>query len=257
MKKYILSILSVYLLLSLDLRAQYSDEDISQSRDTIVDCKGYRVRVQILDYKTFRNLENKYAPLTKDSEPIEELERVEELLGSAYILSYEKKSYNSDDGIGYYYTINFVEKKGVYRRMSFLEHEGFQAYFPKEKIFLYFGGHSSDEAFFIESGESAYNPKYSATQKDGKYRLSGLHNGQEGIDGEIQLKDEKTGKYNAIFTMEEFARSLQVSVWDLYFWKTQFWHKNTLYMCAGYGNYLEKEKDWDRNNTFIAFIFLD
>lgn len=256
MKKYILSILSVCLLLCIDLRAQYSDEDIFQSRDTIVDCKSYKVRVQTLDYSSFKKLEEKHSNLS-ESLKMTNLCEVENLLGDSYKISYWIRETIYEQDTTYIYSLDYVERKGVYRQMSFLEDSDFQGYFPKEKVFLHYGGHSSDEAFFIESGEPAYNPIYSATQKDGKYRLVGMHNGQEGIDGEIQLKDEKTGKYNSIFTIGELANLLQAPNWDLYFWNTQFWHKNTLYMCTGYGNYSNKEKDWDRNNSFISLSFTD
>lgn len=261
MSKYIqLIVLLAFLsMFNSKVQAQYYDEDIFEPWDTIVHIQDYKLKVQVLNYDTFKDLENKYAaPLAKSSNPIKELERVEKLLGLAYRMSYEKDSFNSDEGLSYYYRINFIEKKGVYRQMLSGDSDGFQAYYPKEKIFLYFGGHSSDQAFFIDTGESAYNPNYSAIQKENKYRLIGMHNGQEGIDGEIQKKDEKTGKYSRLFYISELWRLLYPTIWSHEFWTAQFWHGNTLYMCLGYGNYANKGKEeWDRNNTFIAITFSD
>lgn len=258
MKKYILLAFVILLILPCSLEAQYSVDDYYEAVDTIVDCKGYKVRVQTLNYSTFKAMEEKYGDTSKPSVAINDLEEVIKILGSSYKMQYRRVEYTYDNITGYDYIVAYVERKGVYRQMLYEENEGFQAYYPQEKIFLYFGGHSSDQAFFIDTGEPAYNPNYSAVQKDGKYRLTGLHDGQEGIYGEIQKKNGKNGKYSHLFYIYELSRLLNPTLWFHEFWTVQFWHNNTLYMCVGYGNYANKEKEeWDRNNTFIAISLPD
>lgn len=257
MRKLLLALFILFAY-TLTLQAQYSDEDIFVPKDTIVNLNNFKVRIRTLDYSSFKRLEDKYTNTDKSSIKITNLKEVTDLLGPSYKIVYTTTEYFYQDEIVYSYFLDYVERRGVYRHLLRESSDGFQAYYPEEKIFLYFGGHSSDQAFFIETGEPAFNPIYSATQKDGKFRLVGKHTGQESIEGNIQRKDKKTGEFITLFTINELKDTFGYKVWDFDFWKSQFWHKNTLYISMGYGNYGNKEgKEWDGNNTFMSISLVD
>lgn len=256
MKERILLTLLLLLSLSHGVKAQYSGKNIFEPKDTIVSLKGVKVKVQTLDYASFKSLENKYAKRHKPFVKITNLKEVKDLLGSSYNILYQTRENIYKNDTIRIYMLDSVERISVYKRDLSEDNDGFHAYFPKEKILLYYGEHGSDKAFFIETGEPAYNPIYSAVQKGGKYRLAGMYTGQEWVEGNIQKKDKKTGKYHTIFSIYELAKLLQINNWD--YWKTSFWHKNTLYMCMGYGSNSDKEaEEWSQKNTFVAISLLN
>lgn len=268
MKKYqyILSVLFIFGSLLTNLKAQYyyneNGEKVFQPWDTIIRHENHKIKIKILDYPTFKDLDNRYAHFTQPSEPMKNMNEVAKLLDSDYKFSYSKISDYVNDAGDTIYTcgIDYIEKRGVYRLMFSMDNEGFQAYYPNDKIFLYFGGHNSDQAVFIDTGEPAYNPIYSAVQKKGKYRLTGLHNGQEGINGNLQIWNKKTKMYNNLLAIHELFSQLPGNIWQSTsdYWTRQFWNKNVLYMSIGYGNYNNEEgEQWSGNNTFIAITLFD
>tara|TARA_R110002012_G_scaffold75765_3_gene191349 strand:- start:360 stop:1217 length:858 start_codon:yes stop_codon:yes gene_type:complete len=78
----------------------------------------------------------------------------------------------------------------------------FSAYYPKERILLFEGGHSSDFSISLKAGESLEtvgNPEYIIVSPHKKYRLNGYFGGQECSSYFFQEITGDTYKYLASF----------------------------------------------------------
>ncbi len=199
---------------------------------------GQRFRLRNMPCERFDSLRRIY--YVAPSEPIKDPAKVEKLLGRRKCrITYTTYAFDHSDD--YEYGLSEV-RYGRRLRVMIQESEGFIGYYPRERIFMYMGGHTSDQAFFIDTGEEAYNPEYSAFSADGRYRLTGMFGGQESVDYRIEKYDPARGKYVNLdsdgYILQKIIDRVDVDVRYYYIGYLgevydQFWVGNTLYFRTG------------------------
>lgn len=180
------------------------------------------------------------------SEPVTNIEKIKEILGSEYDIICNVYSNDSDT---LYYMKEFC-RRNKFRVLISPENDGVQGYYPRERIMLYYGGHSSDEAFFTDTGEDAYNPEYSAISANKQFRITGLHSGQDDVFTKIERRVAKAS-YEWLCSLSEIAQQIPYEAYTggMEYIFDPFWIGNTLYFRTGYSGV---EDSWDRDFKFIA-----
>lgn len=205
-----------------------AQEDDIHMIDTVVVAGETSFRVQRITEEQFENLATNY--YTPPETPLTDIEEVKKMLAPEFSIKYEAIYY--EEGDYYEYLLHEFRRHGKYRYII-QENEGFRAYYPQARIFKYYGGHSSDQAFHIDTGIEAWNPEYAAISADGNYRITGLHTGQESVEYRIEYKNEKQ-EYVLLAMLEEVTQQIPIEDigYTLFIFKP-FWVDGTLYFHTG------------------------
>lgn len=232
----------ILLLLALAFAASAAaQEEPCRLTDTTVMAGNTRFRVQRLATSAFDTLSA--AHYVRPSEPVMEMDEVKELLGPEFSLDYYLLSYDDgNDELGNYdYSLTELRREGKFR-LFVSESDGFGGYYPKERIMKYCGGHCSDQAFFVDTGEEAWNPYYSAVPDGGRFRLTGLHDGQDAVDYRIEYRADD-GNFRLLAMLRDVTQQIPVSeIGYTYYIYEPFWVDGTLYfyteMYPGHSPYI-------------------
>lgn len=245
MNSKFLLFLIIYLFISAEnCFADTPDDQKIRLIDTIVvvQQKEFHLRqVPRFEFDSLRAIH--FAP---PSEPITDMEAIPKILGSEYEIIYDTSPAYGDS---YYYIKEFRRSNKF--RVLIQETDGMKGYYPRERIMLYSGGHSSDQAFFTDTGDDAYNPVYSATSANKQFRIKGLHTGQESVDLRIEWRGAEQ-QYEVLCDdlwgiVEQIPYEANIGSREFIF--SPFWIENTLYFRVGYSM---DEEDWASEYKFVA-----
>lgn len=225
-------------------RADLPDDLHTKYIDTVVSAHGMDFRIRRVSPEDFAALHAKHG--AAPSRVIRTIDSMLMDLGPEYSV----QLYRYRDGDTTYYasdSFSELRREGKFRLL--LSHEtGGCWYYPAERVVLCEGGHSSDQAFFVDTGESAYNPFHSATQANGRFRIAGLYTGQDSVDYRIEMEDEyRPGNYKLLAHLYEIVRSIPYETFYISWWgylEAQFWADDTLYVQIG--------GTWADTITYIA-----
>ena len=186
--------------------------------DTIVHRTDYLLHFRQIEDSAFNELKSKHIHKFKTPKAITDIKKAEKSLGKKF-----KMKYNiTEDSIVYIKDFRFENKM----RLIITESDGFVAYYPKEKIMVIMGGHTSDYGFNIYTGEPECNPYYTVESLNKQYRITGLHSGQDDVMYSLEVYNPKQKKYIPIFEFREEGWSELTNFFYLY---DLFWINNTLY----------------------------
>ncbi|PXV68105.1 hypothetical protein CLV62_102137 [Dysgonomonas alginatilytica] len=245
MNSKFLLFLIIYILVSAgNCFANNSDDQNIRLIDTVVvvQQKEFHLRqVPRFEFDSLRAIH--FVP---PSEPITDMETIQKILGPEYDIIYDISTAYGDSC---YYIKEFRRNNKF--RLLIQETDGLKGYYPRERIMLYYGGNSSDQAFFTDTGDDAYNPAYSVTSADKRFRITGLHTGQESADLRIEWRGAKQ-QYEVLCDdlweiIEQIPYEANIGRREFIF--SPFWVDNTLYFRVGYS---VDEEDWAGEYNFIA-----
>ncbi len=249
MKKNIPLVLTVLLLAACTTcRADLTDKWFWLG-DTVVVVNNIPYRVRHVPQQEFDSLHAIYRVVPEA--PLKDPAEINAALGPEYHLDYHYTSYDDgNDEMGNYGIFLKEFRRHKKFRLIIPENDGLIGYFPRERILMYAGGHSSDQAFFVDNGEGAYNPEESATSPDGRFRLTGMYSGQDHVDYTFEEKDRKTGRYKHLCSFSDVVKEMTGDffyshylgyIYELY------WAGHTLYFRTGGGpEYDDNYSSWYR-----------
>lgn len=211
--------------------------------DTLVSYNGHHFQVRRLEGRDFTLLYKAHAATQRPSRAIKDIRQVEKNLGPGYHLAYRF----TPDSICLLKEVRY----GNRLRVLISETDGFQAYYPRERILVYYGGHSRDEAFYVHTGERAYNPEYSAVSPDRQFRCLGLHSGQEHVNYTFDVFDKERKVYLTVCGLLDITGQLsQDDTGYTFLIFDSFWVGNTFYFRTGWEEMAEEDY------RYIAISFL-
>jgi hypothetical protein len=215
-------------LLFLSVTNCFADEpDESETMiDTVLTCRNLSFRVQQIDFEAFDSLYHTY--FTAPSELVRDMAQIKKLLGNEFQLKYDSIRYEDYTD----YTLKEFRKGNQYR-LLICETDGLIGFYPRERILMYYGGHTSDNAFFVDSGEEAYNPEYSAFALNGQYSIIGMHSGQDEVFYRIRKYDTVQNQWIDLCWLYDIFSDSKLEGHYLHYIFKQFWVDNTLYFQIG------------------------
>lgn len=254
MKKTIAAVIAFFILSVPSLHADPPEDWATTLIDTTIYVEGLPYRVQRITSDEFRQLYNKH--YIKPSKPVRKMEEVDRLLGKKLKFTYKTHIYdnsytNSKDTL---YSLIELRKGKEFRFLFNIECGGFTAYYPRERIIVYEGGHCSEYAIFVDNGEPAYNPESSAVSPhDKRYRVGGLFSGQENIDYSIERYNAKTKRYQQLCYLYEIAANIpSEAIGYTFYVSDSFIVGNTYYFCTGNYEEGDEENNWWLWKKYIA-----
>lgn len=220
-----------------------AQEECIQMIDTVVTVRETSFRVKRIPDAVFDSLAAIH--YVKPETCIKDFKAVEKMLAPEFQFLYDTVYYEGNED--YCYLLKEIRRKGKYRYLIG-ESDGFVGFYPKQRILMYFGGHSSDQAICIDTGEDAWNPEYAALSPDGRFRLTGLHTGQESVDYQIEYKPsgkKGTQKFELLAMLNEVTQQIPIEdIGYTYFVFIPFWVDGVLYFQTGgefaYGSWGER-----------------
>lgn len=220
--------------------------------DTAISCNGISYRIQRIPKNEFNRLHKigYVAPSQRETDIV----KVERMLGKEYSLAY---SVYGTDSLKEY-SLREVRRKNKFR-VIIDESDGFIGYYPGERIIMYYGGHSSDQAFFVDTGEDAYNPEYSAFSSNGRFRITGLHSGQDNVEYKIErynLAQKRFERLCDLYNIMEYSAPYEVYTGRTDYIFNQFWIDNTLYFRLGWQEE-DDEDDWTSRFRYVAITIAE
>lgn len=223
----------------------WAQEECARMIDTLVTVRETSFRVKRIPDALFDSLAAIH--YVEPDTCIKDFKVVEEMFKPDIYFRYDV-IFNEWDN-DYYYLLKEIGYKGKYRYFI-EENEGFVGFYPKQRILMYYGGHSSDQAMFIDTGQDAWNPMYAALSADGYFRLTGLHSGQESVYYRIEYnpsgrKKKKTQEVELLAMLDEITQQIpmeDIGYTDFIF--KPFWVDGVLYFQTGgdfhYGSWGER-----------------
>ncbi len=206
-------------------------------KDTVVVVNNIPYRVRRVPQQEFDSLHATYRIVPEV--PLKDPADINTALGPGYHLDYHYTSYDDgNDEMGNYGIFLKEFRRHKKFRLIFPENDGLIGYYPRERILMYMGGHSSDQAFFVDTGEEAYNPEESAISPDGRFRLVGLYSGQDHVDYTFEEKDRKTGRYKPLCRFPDVVKDMPEHFFYSHYLgyiHELFWAGNTIYFRTGNG----------------------
>jgi len=221
--------------------------------DTIIKVNDHFFKIKYLSENTFKELQQKH--LIEDwMVVVSDIEQIQRLLGPRYTLDITVKE--GADGHPPCYVLKEIRPRTgqpIVITKDSLAPVCLMKFFPKERILLCENHIGSDQAFYLDTWETAYNPELSSISPDGLYRIEGLYNGTTDRTNLLVGKKENDGTYHWMVSFSQFPIELRPQ----YLNKDVFWIERTLYYPVGWWNMDEDGKNKWEVSAYVAMTFPD
>ncbi|MCD8177493.1 MAG: hypothetical protein LUE98_08745, partial [Tannerellaceae bacterium] len=218
------------------ISAQSTEDMDYDVYDSTIEVNGQFFRVHRIPEADFLVLHDHHASGCK-VEKVSGFKKVKDLLAGEYTFYYEKFEYMHEDSLVTFFLPYEIREKDELR-IFIDEVEGeVEGYYPEFYIFHYVGGHSTDAAIDLQTGERTDVPV--SCSPDRTYCLTEMYDGHDACVYKFKRWNRQTQSYETITTFYEIARQLPYDVvgYNGYI-KDYFWLGAQLYFLIGNGGYL-------------------